>query len=45
MDYMIKKTKGQGNLESLILVGGAVLIAVVIITILISMGGRGARKR
>jgi uncharacterized protein (UPF0333 family) len=32
--------KGQASIENLILIGGAVLIAVVILTILISLGGQ-----
>ncbi len=35
----IKYKKGQGNLETLILIGGGVLVAVVIVTILVSLGG------
>jgi len=34
------KNKGQASLETLILIGGAVLIAVIIITILVSLGGQ-----
>jgi len=35
-----KQNKAQGNLESLILIGGAVLIAVTIIAVIISLGGQ-----
>jgi len=35
-----KKDKGQASIENLILIGGAVLIAVVIITILVSLSGQ-----
>ncbi len=38
---MHKSKKAQGNLESLILIGGAVLISVVIVSVLISIGGQG----
>lgn len=36
--------KGQGALEYLLLIGGAVLIAVIVIALLISMGSRNAEK-
>jgi len=37
---MLLSKKGQGNLETLILIGGGVLVAVVIVTILVSLGGQ-----
>ena len=41
MKYMIlKKEKGQGALEYLLLIGGAVLIAVIVIALLVGMGGQ-----
>jgi len=37
---MLPSKKGQGNLETLILIGGGVLVAVIIVTILVSLGGQ-----
>jgi len=37
---MMKKIKGQGALEYLLLIGGAVLIAVIVIALLVGMGGQ-----
>jgi len=37
---MMKKNKGQGALEYLLLIGGAVLIAVIVIALLVGMGGQ-----
>ncbi len=37
---MNKKFKGQGALEYLLLIGGAVLIAVIVIALLVGMGGQ-----
>jgi hypothetical protein len=37
---MNKKYKGQGALEYLLLIGGAVLIAVIVIALLVGMGGQ-----
>ena len=37
---MFKKKKGQGALEYLLLIGGAVLIAVIVIALLVGMGGQ-----
>jgi hypothetical protein len=37
---MKKKFKGQGALEYLLLIGGAVLIAVIVIALLVGMGGQ-----
>lgn len=37
---MIKNKKGQGALEYLLLIGGAVLIAVIVIALLVGMGGQ-----
>ncbi len=37
---MNKKIKGQGALEYLLLIGGAVLIAVIVIALLVGMGGQ-----
>jgi hypothetical protein len=37
---MIFKKKGQGALEYLLLIGGAVLIAVIVIALLVGMGGQ-----
>ncbi len=36
----MRKTKGQGALEYLLLIGGAVLIAVIVIALLVGMGGQ-----
>ena len=36
----MKKIKGQGALEYLLLIGGAVLIAVIVIALLVGMGGQ-----
>jgi len=38
MMFNIKKAKGQGALEYLLLIGGAVLIAVIVIALLVGMG-------
>jgi len=37
---MFKNKKGQGALEYLLLIGGAVLIAVIVIALLVGMGGQ-----
>jgi len=37
---MMRKIKGQGALEYLLLIGGAVLIAVIVIALLVGMGGQ-----
>lgn len=37
---MFSKKKGQGALEYLLLIGGAVLIAVIVIALLVGMGGQ-----
>jgi len=37
---MMNKKKGQGALEYLLLIGGAVLIAVIVIALLVGMGGQ-----
>jgi len=37
---MFKKKKGQGALEYLLLIGGAVLIAVIVIALLVGMGSQ-----
>jgi hypothetical protein len=37
---IIKNKKGQGALEYLLLIGGAVLIAVIVIALLVGMGGQ-----
>ncbi len=37
---MFKKKKGQGALEYLLLIGGAVLITVIVIALLVGMGGQ-----
>jgi hypothetical protein len=36
----LKKSKGQGALEYLLLIGGAILIAVIVIALLVGMGNR-----
>ncbi len=36
----MRKNKGQGALEYLLLIGGAVLIAVIVIALLVGMGGQ-----
>jgi hypothetical protein len=37
---LFRKNKGQGALEYLLLIGGAVLIAVIVIALLVGMGGQ-----
>jgi len=36
------KSKGQGSLEYLLLIGGAVLVAAIVIALVVSSGGTGA---
>jgi len=37
----IKETKGQGALEYLLIIGGAIMIAAVVIAIIVKVGGSG----
>lgn len=39
----MKFNKGQGALEYLLLIGGAVLIAVIVIALLVGLGGQGRK--
>ncbi|MFH0906000.1 MAG: class III signal peptide-containing protein [archaeon] len=43
MNFLNRK-KGQGALEYLLLIGGAVLIAVIVIALLVSMGGKNKQN-